>query len=232
MATITKSYNSYDTAIDVVNALKNDGIPEQSISLISRSSDAMDNDDGVTTGSMGGGAMAGSTNGSYADDTAGVTTSTMHRDGTMSNAASDDAAVGATTGTVLGAGAGLLAGLGLMAIPGLGPVVAAGWLASTATGALAGAVAGGATGGIVGALTESGVPEEESHVHAENVRRGGAIVSVRVEENERSRVEQIMGQHSPIDPRTTGDDYRRSGWNGFEPTNNGGVPFNANPPTI
>ncbi|MBY0610823.1 MAG: hypothetical protein K2P80_01435 [Beijerinckiaceae bacterium] len=232
MATITKSYMSYDTAIRVVNALKSEGIPDQSISLISRSADySADSDYPASDTLAGTNGMAGTMDTAYSNGASGVRSSTMDRDGTVSSA-SDDAAVGATTGTVLGAGAGLLAGLGLMAIPGLGPVVAAGWLASTATGALAGAVAGGATGGIVGALTESGLSEDDSHVYAENVRRGGAIVSVRVDESQRSHVEQIMGQHDPIDPSITGDEYRRSGWKGFEPTTGGAVPFNANPPSI
>src|SRR5919199_5500516 len=85
----------------------------------------------------------------------------------------DDRAEGAATGAGIGATAGgvagLLSGLGLLAIPGIGPVVAAGWLASTA----AMAAAGGTAGGLIGALTQSGVSENEAHVYAEGVRRGG-----------------------------------------------------------
>ena len=101
----------------------------------------------------------------------------------------DDRAEGAGKGAGIGAGvggtAGLLAGLGLLAIPGLGPVVAAGWLAATAVGAAAGA----ATGGIVGALTEAGVSAEDAHSYAEGVRRGGTLVSARVADADRSRLE-------------------------------------------
>ena len=160
-------------------------------------------------------------------DHAGTGTSRM-----TGNDAAEDAAVGAASGGVLGAGAGLLAGLGMMAIPGLGPVVAAGWLAATAAGALAGAAAGGAAGGIVGALTEAGVPEADSHVYAENVRRGGAIVSVKVDEADRSRVDAIMDDRAPIDPKATGDEYRSNGWKGFDTAHGGEVPFNSNPPVI
>ena len=74
------------------------------------------------------------------------------------------------------AGRRLLAGLGLLAIPGVGPVVAAGWLVATA----AGAAAGGLTGGIVGALTQAGVSDEDAQVYAEGVRRGGTLVTARV----------------------------------------------------
>ena len=149
-----------------------------------------------------------------------------------SDDASDDAAIGAVSGTILGGGAGLLAGLGMMAIPGLGPVVAAGWLASTAVGALAGAAAGGAAGGIIGALTDAGVSETDSHVYAETVRRGGAIVSLRLDETQRTRAEEIMSGHEPINPQITGEEYRRDGWKGVTPTMGGEVPFNGNPPVI
>ncbi|RUU65256.1 hypothetical protein EOD03_37020, partial [Mesorhizobium sp. M7A.T.Ca.TU.009.01.1.2] len=94
--------------------------------------------------------------------------------------AGEDAAAGAGVGAVIGGAGGLLTGLGLMAIPGVGPVVAAGWLAATAVGAVGGAVVGGAAGGIIGAMTESGVPENDAHVYAEGVRRGGTMVIARV----------------------------------------------------
>ena len=96
------------------------------------------------------------------------------RDGTDDRA--EGAAAGAGIGATVGGAAGLLAGLGLLAIPGLGPVVAAGWLVSTA----AVAAAGGATGGIIGALSQSGIGEDDAHVYAEGVRRGGTLVTARI----------------------------------------------------
>lgn len=89
------------------------------------------------------------------------------------NNAAEGAGTGAGIGALAGGAGGLLTGLGMLAIPGVGPVVAAGWLAATAVGAVAGAVVGGAAGGIVGAMIESGVPEQDAHVYAEGVRRGG-----------------------------------------------------------
>src|SRR6476659_8598173 len=104
----------------------------------------------------------------------------------------DDRAEGAGKGAGIGAGvgsaAGLLAGLGLLAIPGLGPVVAAGWLASTAVGAAAGA----ATGGIVGALTEAGISKDDASRYAEGVRRGGTLVSARVPDQDRTRLDALL----------------------------------------
>jgi hypothetical protein len=120
---------------------------------------------------------------------------------------------GAGVGAALGGGAGLLAGLGLMAIPGLGPVVAAGWLASTALGAVAGA----ATGGLIGALVGEGVPEQDAHVLAESVRRGGTMVTVRADEAQMPVVQSIMDRHSPIVPDARAAEYRKEGWKEFDP---------------
>jgi hypothetical protein len=115
----------------------------------------------------------------------------------------DDVGEGATTGAEVGAGlgaaGGLLAGLGIIAIPGLGPVVAGGWLFATAIGALAGAGIGAATGGLVGALTHAGVPEADAHMLTESVRRGGAIVTVRVDEEHAGVAAAILRHAEGID---------------------------------
>jgi len=129
----------------------------------------------------------------------------------------DDRAEGAGTGAGIGAGlggaAGLLAGLGLLAIPGLGPVVAAGWLAATAVGAAAGA----ATGGIVGALTEAGVSKDDAALYAEGVRRGGTLVTARVADADRARLESVLDQ-SAINLRDRSAAWQKSGWKAFDPS--------------
>lgn len=132
--------------------------------------------------------------------------------------AGPDAAAGAGVGAVVGGGAGLLAGLGLLAIPGVGPVVAAGWLVATAVGAVAGAGAGGITGGVIGSLTSSGVREEDAHVYAEGIRRGGTLVTARVEDHEAAAVEQVMRRNHAIDPDLRGRTYREGGWTRFDET--------------
>ncbi len=128
----------------------------------------------------------------------------------------DDRAEGAGKGAGIGAGvggtAGLLAGLGLLAIPGLGPVVAAGWLAATAVGAAAGA----ATGGIVGALTEAGLSREDADTYAEGVRRGGTLVSARVADADRSRLDSILNESS-VNLRDRSANWQKAGWKSFDP---------------
>ena len=123
------------------------------------------------------------------------------------------AGTGAGVGATVGGAAGLLAGLGLLAVPGLGPVVAAGWLAST----VVGAVAGGVTGGLVGALVDAGVPEEHAHVYSEAVRRGGTLLSVKVEDSDVQMARGILDRHTSIDPVSRGAEYRESGWKQFDP---------------
>lgn len=134
-----------------------------------------------------------------------------------SNAA-EGAGTGAGIGAVIGGAGGLLTGLGLMAIPGVGPVVAAGWLAATAAGAAAGAVAGGAAGGIIGALTSSGVSERDAHVYAEGVRRGGTLVTAKVEEALVPEAEAILKRSNWVDPTERRTAYEQQGWTGFDDT--------------
>ena len=184
--TISRLYDDYASASKAVRDLEAAGVPHDDISIVAS------NADNWYPGN-------GSTNKIDRD-----------RDGT------DDRAEGAGTGAGIGAGiggaAGLLAGLGLLAIPGVGPVVAAGWLAATA----AGAAAGGATGGIIGALSQSGVSDEDAHVYAEGVRRGGTLVSARVPDGDRSRLESLLDR-SAVKIADRGAAYRKSGWKTFDP---------------
>jgi hypothetical protein len=141
------------------------------------------------------------------------------QDGHNSDAsnATEGATGGAGLGAAVGGAGGLLAGLGIMAIPGLGPVVAAGWLAATAVGALGGAVVGGAAGGIIGALTEAGVPEADAHVYAEGVRRGGSLVTAKVDDSLASEAREILSDANSVDLEARRASYREGGWSTFNP---------------
>ncbi len=140
------------------------------------------------------------------------------RHGVDTGAATKDAGVGAEIGTAVGGIGGLLAGLGMLAIPGVGPVVAAGWLVATAVGAGAGAAIGGAAGGLVGSMTHAGIPEADAHVYAEGVRRGGTLVTARVDDGHASAAESILKSNSAVDPTVRGNAYRSEGWSRFDET--------------
>ncbi len=128
----------------------------------------------------------------------------------------EDAGTGAGIGAAVGGLGGLLTGLGIMAIPGVGPVVAAGWLAATAAGAVTGAVVGGAAGGLIGALTDSGVDERDAHVYAEGVRRGGTLVTAKVDEGRAAEAEAILQRSNWVDLPTRRTSYEEQGWTGFD----------------
>jgi len=129
----------------------------------------------------------------------------------------DDRAEGAVTGggfgAIIGGTVGVIAGIGAIAIPGIGPVVAAGWLAALASGA----VAGGATGGIIGALVESGTSKENAELYAEALRRGGAIVTIKVSDSDEAKYAAIVDK-SAFDIAARETAYRSSGWKGFDPS--------------
>ena len=122
--------------------------------------------------------------------------------------------VSAGEGAGFGAIVGTLVGLGVALIPGVGPVLAAGPLAAALMAGI-GAAAGAATGGIVAGLVDFGIPEDEAHVYAEGVRRGGTLVSVTVDESYVNRAEEIMNRYSPIDIDRRATAWRETGWSKF-----------------
>jgi hypothetical protein len=184
--TISRLYDDYPLAVQVVKDLQNAGISNDDISIVSNNAEAWHDPQlkHIKHEDL-----------KHADRDTGA----------------DNAGIGAGIGATLGGAAGLLTGLGIVAIPGLGPVVAAGWLAATALGA----AAGGITGGILGALTAAGVSESDAHVYAEGIRRGGTMVSVRAADKECAKVEAIMDRNAVnISEREAA--YRSAGWTRFD----------------
>lgn len=155
-------------------------------------------------------------------ETAGVPSndvSIVGRNADHESDAAEGAATGAGVGAAVGGAGGLLAGLGMMAIPGVGPVVAAGWLASTLVGAVAGAAVGGAAGGLIGSLTDAGVSEDDAHVYAEGVRRGGSLVTARVEDALVPRARAILASDRSVNIEQRRAAYQHEGWSRFDETN-------------
>ena len=119
---------------------------------------------------------------------------------------------GAGIGAAVGGAGGLLAGLGAFAIPGVGPFIGAGWLAAT----LIGAAAGGVAGGLLGSLTDAGVDERDAHVYAEGMRRGGTLVTARVDDAHVDAAAAIFGQSGSVDIANRRSEYEATGWSGYE----------------
>lgn len=189
MRTITRLFDHHSDALEAVRSLEKDGRAPD-ISLLSNNAEQW--------------------------HTAGQSTD-ARRDHDDDMDAGEGAAKGAGIGAVLGGAGGLLTGLGMLAIPGVGPVVAAGWLAATAAGAVGGAAVGGATGGLIGALTDSGESEEDAHVYAEGVRRGGTLVSVRAEDEHARDIAAILERHGGVVAESRRSAYREEGWSRFDP---------------
>lgn len=125
------------------------------------------------------------------------------------------AETGAGIGAIAGGTGGLLAGLGVLAIPGIGELVAAGWILSTAAGAAAGAILGGAAGGLVAWLADHGIDENDAHVFAEGLKRGGTLVTARVEDELAVAAEAIFLKHS-VDIAARRDALAAEGWTRFD----------------
>jgi hypothetical protein len=185
--TISRLYNNYGDARQAVRDLEAAGVPHGDISILASNAESWYDKDKVDL---------------YPD-----------RDLDGKDDRAEAAGAGAGIGAVAGGTVGALTGFGLMAIPGVGPVVAAGWLVAT----LAGAAAGAATGGVIGALTQAGVSDEDAHVYAEGIRRGGAVVSARVPDADAARL-QAIADRSSVHLADRAAMYRKSGWSRFDPS--------------
>lgn len=136
-----------------------------------------------------------------------------------SNDVNDGAAIGAVGGSLVGGAAGLLIGLGVIAIPGIGPVLAFGPLMAALGSTALGAGIGAAAGGLLGALVGAGVPEEDAHIYTEGVRRGGSLVAVNVDEQDRvDNAYAILQREGAIDIETQSQHWRSEGWQRFDDT--------------
>src|SRR5688572_23729061 len=182
---ISRLYSSYDRASQAVRDLEAAGVPHGDISIVSNNADNWYSNGGATR--------------------------RVDRDADGVDDRAEGAGAGAAIGATAGGAAGLLAGLGLLAIPGVGPVVAAGWLVATAAGAAAGSV----TGGIIGALTQAGVGDDDAHLYAEGVRRGGTLVTARVNDSDASRLEGILDRSS-LRTSDVRSKYSGAGWKSFD----------------
>lgn len=156
---------------------------------------------------------------------AGVPSEAISLIGPEGETETSGAAEGVGIGAAVGGAGGLLAGLGLFAIPGIGPVIGAGWLAAT----LAGAAAGGIAGGVIGALVDAGVDEHDAHVYAEGVRRGGTLVTARVDEEQTDAAMAILCDAGAVDVNERRSAYESRGWAGFDPV---GDPWEPTPEEV
>jgi hypothetical protein len=65
-------------------------------------------------------------------------------------------------------------------------------------------------------MTDAGVSPDHAQIYAEGVRRGGTLVTARVDESKVPLVDAIMRKHYPVDLDQRGAAYRKAGWTAFD----------------
>jgi len=113
-----------------------------------------------------------------------------------------------TTDASLAGGAPGVIGTPLGAAPETGLAATSGTASSGITGA--------ASGGIMGRLRRAGVPDDEAHMYAEGVRRGGSLVIARLADDNVDRGLEIMSNYRPVDIDERGSLWRSEGWTRYD----------------
>jgi hypothetical protein len=201
--TVVGSFDSFEHARDVVAALERMGVSHGDVNLVANDA----------AGRLAAGRAAG--DGGVTPSGADVGSLHDHELAEGTDVAGDAASAagrGAVAGGVIGGAAGLIAGLAGLAVPGIGPLVAAGPIAATLTGAGIGAV----TGGLIGGLRQVGVSDADADYYAEALRRGGALVIVRAEDDRATAIADAMRSHGAIDIESRVAAWRSAGWSGFD----------------
>jgi uncharacterized protein (TIGR02271 family) len=72
------------------------------------------------------------------------------------------------------------------------------------------------SGGILSRLSRAGVPEDDAHMYAEGVRRGGSLVIARLADENVDRGLEIMSNYRPVDIDERGSQWRSEGWTRYD----------------
>ncbi|WP_431859866.1 YsnF/AvaK domain-containing protein [Azospirillum sp.] len=74
------------------------------------------------------------------------------------------------------------------------------------------------SGGFLTRLTSWNVPERDAHVYAEGVRRGGALLKLRVDDDDVDRAVAVLERGNVVDVEQREAAYRTTGWSGYDET--------------
>jgi hypothetical protein len=77
---------------------------------------------------------------------------------------------------------------------------------------LTGAGLGAAAGGLTGSLTSAGVSETDAHAYAEGVRRGGSLLTAKVDEAHAAVTMRILEEHGAVDLDARTQGWESEGW--------------------
>lgn len=85
-------------------------------------------------------------------------------------------------------------------------------------GGTTGGTAVGHGGGLLSRLMGWNVPENDAHVYAEGVRRGGSVLRLRVDDDDVDRAIAVLERGNIVDVGERGQSYRSTGWTGYDET--------------
>jgi predicted O-methyltransferase YrrM len=66
-------------------------------------------------------------------------------------------------------------------------------------------------------MTGLSIPEEEAHIFAEGVRRGGVLVAVQVEDPRVEAARALLRDAGAADTQRLRSEWQQAGWTRFEP---------------
>jgi hypothetical protein len=102
----------------------------------------------------------------------------------------------------------------LFSVPGVGPVIVSGWLDSIL---LENTMAKDMSRR-VRALANAGASDDHANCYAESVRRGGVLVSARVNDDQITSAWSVLGAEHAVNIGERFRAYRDEGWRGFDET--------------
>ncbi|SMH37914.1 YsnF/AvaK domain-containing protein [Azospirillum agricola] len=76
----------------------------------------------------------------------------------------------------------------------------------------------GMSGSYLSRLSDWNVPEADAHVYAEGMRRGGTLLTLRVDDDDVERAIAVLERGAVIDIGQRGEAYRSTGWMGYDET--------------
>ena len=65
---------------------------------------------------------------------------------------------------------------------------------------------------------KAGVSEDDAHIYAEGIRRGGSLVTARVDDARADSAEAILRSSNGVDIGARRKDYAKEGWERFNET--------------
>ena len=71
------------------------------------------------------------------------------------------------------------------------------------------------------AMKRHALPDEDTHLYAESLGRGHAILVIRAASGEHDRIMQVLSRFNPIDIEEHAQQWRTAGWSGISPRQGG-----------